>query len=424
VSTSIEVAAATLLGPYRVLDLSDERGTLCGQILASMGADVIKIEPPRGAPLRGRAPFYRDTPGIENSLAWWALEANKRSLTLDIEQAQGQALLRRFAQSADFLIESFEPGFTASLGLGYSDLHALNPALVYVSITPFGQTGPHARWAAADITIQAMSGHMYLNGEPDRSPVRLGVSAAYWHGGAEGAQGAMIAHHVRRRNGRGQHVDVSMQQAHIWTLLNTTMTWQLARRQEIRGGSRRKERGHDYYSRHIWSCKDGAVHFVPIAGGGGKSRQHSYMQLMDLMKADGFYEPFLDAKDWNGKDMFGITQAEYDAIAERIALFFMTKTVAELYDFAIKKQLLLAPLASTKDLLESRQLGDREFFVDVDHPRLRGSFSYPGAFAKFSATPLVQPRPAPRVGEHSAEILGELGLTEHDVMALRAEGVV
>jgi crotonobetainyl-CoA:carnitine CoA-transferase CaiB-like acyl-CoA transferase len=215
-----------------------------------------------------------------------------------------------------------------------------------------------------------------------------------------------------------------MQQAHIWTLLNTTMTWQLARRQEIRGGSRRKERGHNYYSRHIWSCKDGAVHFVPIAGGGGKSRQHSYKQLMELMKTDGFYEPFLDTKDWNGKDMFGITQVEYDAIAEQIAAYFMTKTVAELYGFAVTKQLLLAPLASTKDLVESRQLQDREFFVAVEHPQLGRSFQHAGAFAKFSATPLVQPRPAPRLGEHTAEILGELGLTAREVDELRADGVV
>jgi benzylsuccinate CoA-transferase BbsE subunit len=246
--------AGTLLAPYRVLDLSDERGALCGRILASMGADVIKVEPPGGAPLRGRGPFYRDEPGLENSLAWWALEANKRSLTLDIEHQRGRELLFRLAETADFFIESFAPGYLAASGLGYPELHARCPALVYVSITPFGQTGPRANWAASDITIQATSGHMYLNGEPDRSPVRLGVSAAYWHGGAEGAQAAMIAHHARRRTGRGQHVDVSMQQAHIWTLLNTTMTWQLAKRQEIRGGSRRKERGHDYYSRHIWEC--------------------------------------------------------------------------------------------------------------------------------------------------------------------------
>ena len=104
-SATIEAPAATLLGPYRVLDLSDERGTLCGRILASMGADVIKIEPPDGAPMRGRAPFYRDEPGPENSLAWWALEANKRRLTLDITHERGQSLLRRLAQTADFLIE-------------------------------------------------------------------------------------------------------------------------------------------------------------------------------------------------------------------------------------------------------------------------------------------------------------------------------
>ena len=423
-SATTEAPAATLLGPYRVLDLSDERGTLCGQILAAMGADVIKVEPPGGAPARGRAPFYRDTPGPENSLAWWALEANKRSLTLNLEDERGRVLLLRLVETADFLIESFEPGYAASLGLGYDDLHAVNPTLVYVSITPFGQTGPHAAWAATDLTIQAMSGHMYLNGEPDRSPVRLGVSAAYWHGGAEGAQAAMVAHHARRRSGRGQHVDVSMQQAHIWTLLNTTMTWQMAHRQEVRGGSRRKERGHNYYSRHIWSCKDGAVHFVPIAGGGGKSRQHSYAQLMELMKADGFYEPFLDVKDWNGKDMFGISQEEYDAIAERIAAYFMTKTVAELYDLAVTKRLLLAPLASTKDLVESRQLQDREFFIDVAHPRLQQTFSYPGPFANFSATPLVKRQPAPQVGEHTAAILGELGVSTHEFDVLRADGIV
>jgi crotonobetainyl-CoA:carnitine CoA-transferase CaiB-like acyl-CoA transferase len=425
VTAAVQATPEALLAPYRVLDLTGERGTLCGHILASMGADVIKIEPPGGAPLRARGPFYENRPGVENSLAWWALEANKRSLTLDIESARGQELLRRLAASADFLIESFDPGYLAVRGLGYELLHEVVPSLVYVSITPFGQTGPHAHWAANDMTVQAMSGHMYLNGEPDRAPVRLGVSAAYWHGGAEGAQGAMIAHHARRRTGRGQHVDVTMQQAHIWTLLNTTMTWQLARRQEIRGGSRRKERGHDYYSRHLWECKDGAVHFVPIAGGGGKSRQHSYGQLMKMMQADGFYEPFLDEKDWNGAAAFDVTQEVYDAIAERIAAYFMTKTVAELYDAAVTKQLLLAPLATPKDLLESRQLQDREFFVPIEHPKLAKTFTYPGPFAKFSATPCVAIRPAPALGEHTDRILGDdLGLSGTEISELRAEGVV
>ena len=179
-----------------------------------------------------------------------------------------------------------------------------------------------------------------------------------------------------------------------------------------------------YYSRHIWSCKDGAVHFVPIAGGGGKSRQHSYAQLMELMKADGFYEPFLDVKDWNGKDMFGITQEEYDAIAERIAAFFMTKTVAELYDLAVTKRLLLAPLASTKDLVESRQLQDREFFIDVAHPRLQQTFSYPGPLHIFFRDAPCQAAAGAAAGEHTAAILGELGVSTSEFDVLRADGVV
>ncbi len=276
----------TLLGPYRVLDLADEQGALCGRIFATMGADVIKVEPPAGLPARRRGPFYRDVPDPERSLSWWALEANKRGVTINLENADGRAILRRLVESADFLVESFVPGYLDGLGIGYDALHALNPRLIFVSITPFGSTGPHSRWAANDLTIQAMSGHMYLNGEPDRAPVRLGVAAAYWHGGAEGAEAALIANHYRRRTGNGQRVDISMQQCHIWTLLNTTMTWQLVRRQEIRGGARRKERGNDYYSRHLWPCKDGAVHFIPIGGGGGTSRQLAYLRLVTVMKAE------------------------------------------------------------------------------------------------------------------------------------------
>jgi crotonobetainyl-CoA:carnitine CoA-transferase CaiB-like acyl-CoA transferase len=266
---------------------------------------------------------------------------------------------------------------------------------------------------------------MYLNGEPDRSPVRLGVSASYWHGGAEAAQAALIANHYRRRTGRGQRVDVSLQQCHIWTLLNTTMTWQLVKRQEIRGGARRKERGNNYYSRHLWPCKDGAVHFIPIGGGGGKSRQLSYARLMELMKSEGYYDDFLTARDWNGRDTYVFTQEEYDRVAERIATFLMTKTVAELYELAIREGFLLAPLCTVKDLLESRQLIDRTFFVDVEHPELGTSFTYAGAFAKFSRTPLADPRPAPRLGEHNGDILsGELGFTLHQLSVLRAAGAV
>ncbi len=202
-----------MLSPYRVLDLSTERGVLCGQILGDLGADVIKIEPPGGSPARRLGPFYRDTPNPNGSVFWWAYNRNKRSITLDITSSDGQAILRRLVARAHFLIESDTPGTLAAYGLGYDDLAALNPALVYVSITPFGQDGPKAHYADSDLIILAAGGPLVLTGDDDRPPVRVSVPQAYLHASAEAAVAALIAHHERQRSGRGQHVDVSAQQA-------------------------------------------------------------------------------------------------------------------------------------------------------------------------------------------------------------------
>ena len=131
-----------LLGSYRVLDLSEEMGWLCGKIFSDLGADVIKIEPVGGDPARNIGPFYHGIPGAEKSLGWFAYNTNKRGITLNIETEEGQGILRRLAKTADFIIESFPPGYLDSLGLGYSRLNEINPELIMVSITPFGQSGP------------------------------------------------------------------------------------------------------------------------------------------------------------------------------------------------------------------------------------------------------------------------------------------
>jgi len=131
-----------MLSPYRVLDLTTERGMFCGQILGDLGADVIMIEPPGGSPARRLGPFYRDVPHPDRSLFWWAFNRNKRSITLDITSSDGQVILRRLVAGAHFLIESDTPGALTAYGLDYANLATLNPALVYVSITPFGQDGP------------------------------------------------------------------------------------------------------------------------------------------------------------------------------------------------------------------------------------------------------------------------------------------
>src|SRR3990170_3305135 len=165
--------AEGMLSPYRVLDLTDEKGLLCGKILGDLGADVIKIERPGGDPARRIGPFYHDEPHPEKSLFWFAFNTSKRGITLNIETADGQEIFKRLVQTADFVIETFPPGYLAKLGLGYSDLEKINPGIILVSITPFGQTGPYKDWKGADIVAWATGGDMAPWGEPDRPPIRI-----------------------------------------------------------------------------------------------------------------------------------------------------------------------------------------------------------------------------------------------------------
>src|SRR3984885_648234 len=203
----------SMLSPYRVLDLSTERGLLCGQMLADLGADVIKVEPVGGSSARSIGPFYKDAPHPDRSLYWWAYNRNKRAITLDVERDGGRDLLRRLIARADFLIESHNPGYLAQHNLGFADLAKINPALIYVSITPFGQDGPKASYADSDLIIMAAGGPVILAGDADRPPVRLSIPQAYLHASADAAVAALAAHHERIRSGLGQHIDVAAQQS-------------------------------------------------------------------------------------------------------------------------------------------------------------------------------------------------------------------
>ena len=150
------------LSPYRVLDLTDEKGFLCGRIFAEQGADVVKIEPPEGDPARKVGPFYQNIPDPEKSLFWFAYNAGKRGITLNINSQEGQDIIKRLVKTADFLVESFTPGYMEGLGLGYRELEKINPRLIMASITPFGQTGPYAHWKGPDIVPWAMGGYMWM----------------------------------------------------------------------------------------------------------------------------------------------------------------------------------------------------------------------------------------------------------------------
>ena len=169
---SYALSEPSALAGLRVLDLTDLKGHLCARLLADMGADVIKIEPPGGDGARNVGPFVDNRPHSDRSLFFWFYNLNKRSMTLDLRHPEGAALLRRLAEGADVVIESFKPGEMARMGLGWEVLHALNPALVLCSIAPFGQSGPYSGYAADDSVLTALSGMLYVNGFPDSAPVR------------------------------------------------------------------------------------------------------------------------------------------------------------------------------------------------------------------------------------------------------------
>ena len=411
-----------LLAPYRVLDLTDERGLLAGKILADLGADVLQIEPPGGSPARKIGPFYGDDPQPEKSLFWWAYAANKRGITLDLEQKDGQALLEKLVAEADFLIESFTPGYLDGLGLGYQHLAEINPKLVMVSITPFGQDGPYSNYQATDIVGMALGGFMYLTGDEDRAPIRISFPHFYLHGGAAGATGPMLAHAYRVTSGQGQYVDVSCQQAVAKTLAHAPQIWDIEGVVLKRMGVFRQTSGENRV-RINWPCKDGYVNYM-VQGG---TVAYSTRALLDWMKEDGFDIAELAAIDWEEMGYGAITPELMAQLGGPLGDFFNGHTRAELVQGSLDRRILLFPVATPSALQGHPQLEARGFFKELDHPELGVAVQYPGAFIKSGDGGDIAGlyRRPPLIGEHNADIFqGELGLSGAELDSLKRSGVI
>ena len=411
-----------LLAPYRVLDLTDERGLLAGKILADLGADVVQIEPPGGNPARNIGPFYGDDPQPEKSLFWWAYAANKRSITLDLDQKDGQALLKKMVAEADFLIESFAPGYLDTLGIGYDVLAEINPKLVMVSITPFGQDGPYSNYQATDIVGMALGGFMYLTGDDDRAPIRISFPHFYLHGGAAGATAAMLAHTYRITSGQGQYVDVSCQQAVAKTLAHAPQIWDIEGAILKRMGVYRQTSGENRV-RINWPCKDGYVNYM-VQGG---SVAYSTRALLEWMKEDSFDTADLDAIDWEKMGYGAITPELMSQLGEPLGDFFKGHTRAELVQGSLDRRILLFPVATPSALQDHPQLEARGYFKELEHPELGATVQYPGAFVKSGDGEDIAGiyRRPPLIGEHNTVIFqGELGITGSELESLKRSGVI
>lgn len=395
------------LAGLRVLDLTDYRAGLAARLMADMGADVVKVEPPDGDPGRRVGPFVDDRPHRDRSLFFWFYNLNKRAITLDLGQPAGVDVLLRMARAADLLIENFSPGRLAEIGLGWETLHRVNPALILLSITPFGQTGPFRDYAADDTVLTAQGGMLYVNGWPGRQPVRpLGLQA--YHASAYfGAISALCAMFARDRDGQGQWIDLSMQEATACAVEHVAGSYFGEGRIEPR-------RGTLHWSRYfrVGRCRDGYIMHCTLG---------DWTSLVEWVAADGKARDLVEPQ-WEDV-LYRAEHAEhlFDVLDDWVKDYARD----ELLERAQTLRLPYATVRNPEALMADDQLVARGYFVDVEHPELGRTFRYPGAPYRFSGSPWRVTRRPPTLAEHNYEILhDELGLVDDELAVLTAEGII
>ena len=391
-----------MLEPYRVLDLTDVRGQIAGMMLADLGADVVRVEPPEGSPARRIGPLLADAPEGEQSLSFAAYNRNKRSVILDLGEPEARARFLALVEGSDFVLDSGPDAWLDAHGLDFEALRAANPRIVHVRISAFGNDGPAASRPAADLTVAAWAGPMSVQGDPDRSPVRVSVPQAWRHAGAEAAVAALMGHARMRTTGDGVFVDVSAQSALTWTMLNAMSAYAIQGADFERAGST-LQLGNAAYQL-VFECADGHLVALP--------RGPLLLSLAEWMIEDDVIErAWLEREDWSTYDARVVQGGEVKISTEELVAiftrFFARHEKAELFKRGLALGATLAPVQTLDDLLGFEQLASRDYFVDVELPGGRRARA-PGAFVKPSAGLPGIRRPAPRPGEHTAEILEEL----------------
>jgi crotonobetainyl-CoA:carnitine CoA-transferase CaiB-like acyl-CoA transferase len=404
-----------LLSDFRVLDLSDERGFLAGKILGDLGADVVKVEAPGGDPARRAGPFLGGRAEPERSLRWLALNTSKRGITLDLDRPDGVAMFRRLANRVDVVLESSAPGSLAERGLSFESLRADNPGLVACAITPFGQTGPYAGFAAHDLVVVAMGGNASMTGDADRPPVRCSLPSSYYHAAPEAVLGIIMALTAREDSGSGDFVDISLQECQLASLITGAGQYQKTDKLGQRSGAQLGR------TREIWPAKDG---WISYGLRGGPARVPNLRATVEYMAESGAAPDWLLGYDWASYSPISASDDELARLEEVFGRFFRARTMRELYDEALARRILLAPCNDAREILEQAQLRARELYVTLDYPELGASIEHPNFFAKASGGGIGIRRPAPRIGEHNAEVYGELGLRPAEIADLETAGLL
>jgi formyl-CoA transferase len=389
------------LAGLRVLDATQVMaGPFCTMLLGDLGADVVKLEPPAGDTTRTMGGSRgNESPGF------WGINRNKRGIVVDLKDARGQRIFRALAARSDVLVENGRPGAMAALGLGYEQLRAECPALVYASISGFGQTGPYAARGGFDLVAQGMSGLMSVTGEPGRAPAKCGVPVTDLTAGLLALHAILAAYVHRLRTGEGQHVDASLLEAGIALAI-----WESA--QFFSGGGVPQPLGsaHRMFAPYqAVRCADGYITL------GSASTRTWQLLARALGRADLLERPeYADAtgrvknRERLVEEIEGVTTAM--PRAHWLALFE-------------KEGVPCGPILDYQEVFADEHVRAREMVQELDHP-VAGRIRVVGPPVKLSETPARVARPSPLYGQHTAEVLGELGYAPEEIGALAADGVV
>ncbi len=378
-----------------------------GKLMADLGAEVIKVEPPTGDPVRGMPPFAGGEPHPEKSGTFLYLNCNKQGVALDITTAAGRDVLDRLLATADVLVHDYASVDAGSAGITWERVHDVNPRLILTSLTPFGLSGPYRDFNAYDLTVASAGGWTTVNGQPgapEMPPLRAFGHQAAYQAGVNAAVATMGAVVWRLKSGRGQHVEVSAQECIASILELTYVTWPYMGVEVVRYGQR------PLHPIDFFECKDGWIFVLCLE----EKQWRSFVEMMgnpEWAEWDVFDNAFVRASNW-------------DVLKPFIAEFVADWTVDDLYRAAQAKRIPFAPVSTMADLIDSPHLKARGFFAEIAHPEA-GAAMYPGAPYKLSGTPWELRTPAPTLGQHSSLVLGErLGMSVDEIESLRSSGVI
>lgn len=392
----------TALDGVRVLDLTDATCAYATKMLRDLGADVVRIEPPGGHAMRRHPPL---DPATGESMFDAFMNAGKRSVTLDLASAAGQATFARLVATADIVVESHPAGSLDELGIGPRRFTESHPALVWTSVTPFGASGPRAHWRGDDLVMQAMGGLMFLSGRPGREPLRLFGDQSCYIAGLHAASGTLIAWLHASAAGEGQVVDVSIQECIAHTLENAVQYW------TAQGEVRQRPPAMNVSGCGMFPCTDGEI-YVHANVGMIASSWHNLVKWLreeGIPGAEELAEPRWSDPAWTR------TEDARRIAAEAITQLTRTRSKNLVYDQLQQRRILSAPMSQVGDLFNNAQLKFLDWFCEQQHGSRRAT--WPGPAFRMSETPRLAPGAVPRAGEHTGEVAASLAPAQQDAAA-------